>query len=661
METGPVNRRSQVTAASLLVALGIIYGDIGTSPLYVIKAIVGDRAIDPVLVYGGVSCIFWTLFFQTTLKYIFLTLKADNQGEGGIFSLYALVRRHGKKLAIPTILGATTLLADGIITPPISVTSAIEGSSMVNGIGDWIKPGSVFTVGTVIVILSILFFVQRYGTQRIGSSFGPVMAVWFVMLFVFGCRQIIHHPEILSALHPRYAYELLVHYPHGFWLLGAVFLCTTGAEALYSDLGHCGVRNIRISWGFVKVSLMASYIGQASWVLHDAGKVLAGRNPFFEIVPSGLLLPSILLATAATIIASQALVSGSFTLINEAMNLNFWPRVDVRQPTESKGQVFVPSVNTLLWVGCLLMVLYFRESAHMEAAYGFSITIAMMMTTVLLGYFLRYRLHWSPFLVGATLFLFGTVELSFFVANVAKIRERWMFLFFELFIFFVMYIWYYGRKVNNRFTSFVETGKYITDLLRLSGNREVPAVATHLIYLTKANNRHEVEEKIIRSIFSRQPKRAEVYWLLHINRTSQPYTLEYDISELAEGKLFKVNIHAGFRVKLRSEAYFRKLLLQLLEDPHYHLPRKPESWTRYGVEPDYKFVLIEKFLSVENELSFREEFLLTQYFFLKRLGLSDERAFGLDKGDLMTEYVPLVVHPPRVPELHRIESNIQHL
>ncbi|HET6992435.1 MAG TPA: KUP/HAK/KT family potassium transporter, partial [Bacteroidia bacterium] len=406
---------NRVTIASLLVALGIIYGDIGTSPLYVLKAIVGERPIDETLVYGGVSCIFWTLVFQTTIKYVWLTLKADNEGEGGIFSLYALVRRYGKKLVIPTILGATTLLADGIITPPISVASAIEGLDMVIP--------NIPTVPIVIVILSLLFFFQRFGTQKVGSIFGPMMVIWFSMLFIVGAHQIAHYPEVMKALNPYYGYELLVHYPKGFWLLGAVFLATTGAEALYSDLGHCGRKNIRITWAFVKVCLMANYIGQAAWIMHQGAPVLNGRNPFFEMIPHWFLIPGIFIATAATIIASQALISGSYTLISEAMNLNFWPRVTVRQPTELKGQVYIPSANTILWFGCILMVLYFQTSSHMEAAYGFSITIAMMMTTILLSYFLIYKLKWKTIAVIAILVLFSTIELSFFIANVAKIKE----------------------------------------------------------------------------------------------------------------------------------------------------------------------------------------------------------------------------------------------
>lgn len=632
----------KITATSILVALGIIYGDIGTSPLYVLKAIIGEKQIDEVLVFGGVSLIFWTLVFQTTIKYIWLTLKADNHGEGGIFSLYALVHRYGKYLVIPTILGATTLLSDGIITPPISVASAVEGL-------DLIIPG-IPTVPIVITIISLLFFFQRFGTQKVGGVFGPAMIVWFSMLLILGVNQITHFPSVLKALSPHYGYELLVHYPKGFWLLGAVFLCTTGAEALYSDLGHCGRQNIRISWVFVKICLMANYIGQSAWIMNQGQAMLNGRNPFYEIIPPWFLVPGIIIATIATIIASQALISGSFTLISEAMNLNFWPRVTVRQPTELKGQIYIPSVNAILWFGCILMVLYFENSTNMEAAYGFSITIAMMMTTVLLSYFLIYRQKWNIILVILFLLVFGVIESSFFITNVAKIKQRWMFLFFELFIFSVMYVWYYARKIHNKFVKFVELGKYTHIIKELSEDDNIPKFATHLIYLTKANAREQIEEKIINSIFSKTPKRADVYWFVHIHRTNEPYTLDYEVSELVDDKIIKITINAGFRVQPRTELFFKKIVQELVANKELNLHIRPDGSSKYNPEPDFKFVVIERFLSVENEFTLRKGLLLNGYFWLKSLGQRDEKAFGLDKSDVVVEQVPLVYQP-----IHKIE------
>jgi KUP system potassium uptake protein len=640
----------KVTAASLLVALGIIYGDIGTSPLYVFRAIMGERPIEEVLVYGGISCIFWTLVFQTTVKYIWLTLQADNQGEGGIFSLYALVRRHSKKLVIPTILGATTLLADGIITPPISVASAIEGLAMVPGFEN------IPTVPIVIVILSCLFFVQRFGTQKVGGAFGPIMVIWFTMLFVMGFRQVIQHTEVIQALNPFYAYQLLSKYPQGFWLLGAVFLATTGAEALYSDLGHCGVKNIRLTWAFVKTCLVTNYLGQAAWILHQGQSVLNGRNPFYELMPSWFLLIGVAIATMATIIASQALISGSFTMINEAVNLNFWPRVTVRQPTELKGQIFIPSVNNILWFGCVLMIIYFQSSSHMEAAYGFSITVAMMMTTYLLSFFLIYKLKWNRLYVYALMALFAAIEISFFIANVAKIKERWMFLFFELFIFMTMYIWFYARKINNRFTKFVDLGKYVNQINELSEDSEIPKFSTHLVYMTKANNRHDIEEKIVKSIFAKKPKRADVYWFLHIDRTEEPYTLSYSVNELVNDKVIKINMKIGFRIQPKTEYYFKKIVQELVKNKELNLHIRPDGSTKYNAEPDFKFVVIEKYLSVENEFTLRDGLLLNSYFWLKRTGQRDEKAFGLDKSDVELEYIPLVYQPMGDMVLKRVDS-----
>ena len=663
---------SKVTTASLLVALGIIYGDIGTSPLYVLKAVIGERKVNETLVFGGISLIFWTLVFQTTLKYIWLTLRADNQGEGGVFSLYALVKRYSKHLVIPTILGATTLLADGIITPPISVSSAIEGLNSVNGFENIIVAGNSLTIGIVIAIISALFFFQRFGTQIIGKAFGPIMAIWFSMLLLIGAIEIAHFPDVIKAINPYYGYDLLVHYKQGFWLLGAVFLCTTGAEALFSDLGHCGIKNIRITWIFVKISLVVNYLGQAAWIMHQPNQFLKivdpatkitsqELNPFFEMMPHWFLLPGVIIATAATIIASQALISGSFTLISEAMNLNFWPRVTVRQPSNIKGQIYIPSVNTILWFGCVLMVVYFKTSSNMEAAYGFSITVAMMMTTILLNYFLLYKLKWNRFYVAAIITVFAVVEGSFFIANVAKIKERWMFLFFELFIFMAMYVWHYARKINNRFMKFEDIGKWTNQLIELSSDDSIPKFSTHLIYLSKADSRNQIEEKIIKSIFSKKPKRADVYWFLHINRTAEPYTMTYDVSEFIDDKVIKVNINVGFRIQPKTELYFKKIVQELVANKELNLHIRPDGSTKYNPEPDFKFVVIEKFLSIENEFALREGLLLKSYFLLKDMGLSDEKAFGLDKSDVIVEQIPLLYYPIAKIDLTRDRRTVTPL
>ncbi|QKJ63493.1 KUP/HAK/KT family potassium transporter [Flavobacterium sp. M31R6] len=636
----------KVTAASLLVALGIIYGDIGTSPLYVMKAIIGQREISKLLVYGGISCIFWTLTFQTTFKYVLLTLSADNHGEGGVFSLYALVKRFGKgKLIIPTILGATTLLADGIITPPISVTSAVEG------LGGIVPNIPILPI--VIVIISGLFFFQRFGTQKVGFFFGPAMVVWFSMLFVLGFAQILEHPAILTALNPVYAYELLVEYPHGFWLLGAVFLCTTGAEALYSDLGHCGKSNIRTTWIFVKIALVVNYLGQASWLMNQSNHFLEGKNPFYTIMPQWFLFSGVIISTLAAIIASQALISGSFTLINEAVSLNFWPRVTMKNPTNLKGQIYIPSVNTILWIGCILMVLYFKTSSNMEAAYGFSITIAMLMTTVLLNYYLIYIKKLNRILIAVIITIFAIIEIAFFAANIVKIKERWMFLFFELFIFMTMYVWFFSRKINNRFVKFTNLTEHTARLEELSNDVTIPKYSTHLIYLSKADRNYEIEEKILNSIFSKKPKRADVYWFFHINRTNSPFDLNYEVIELLDDKVIKIVLNIGFRIQPKVELYFKRIVQNLVDNKELNLHIRADGSTKYNAEPDFKFVIIEKFLSVENEFAVRDGLLLNSYYILKNMSLSDTRAFGLDKSDVVIEEIPIVYQPISNLELER--------
>ncbi|HOD10554.1 MAG TPA: KUP/HAK/KT family potassium transporter, partial [Flavobacterium sp.] len=464
--------------------------------------------------------------------------------------------------------------------------------------------------------------------------------------------------DIFKALNPIYAYNLLVEYPKGFWLLGAVFLCTTGAEALYSDLGHCGRKNIRITWIFVKLALLINYLGQGAWLLHQGNEFLNGKNPFYAIMPEWFLIIGITIATLAAIIASQALISGSFTLINEAISLNFWPRVALKNPTNLKGQIYIPSVNTILWIGCVLMILYFKNSAHMEAAYGFSITVAMLMTTVLLSYYLvfikKIKMGW----VAIILIIFSVIEVSFFIANVVKIKERWMFLFFELFIFMVMYVWYYSRKINNKFLKFTNLVEQTPMLNELSQDDAVPKYATHLIYLSKADKTYEIEEKIVNSIFSKKPKRADVYWFLHINRTNEPFTLNYEVIELLDDKVIKVILNVGFRVQPKVELYFKKIVQDLVNRKQLNLHIRPDGSTKYNAEPDFKFVIIEKFISVENEFTFKEGWLLTSYFWLKKLSISDEKAFGLDKSDVQVEEYPMIYSPvTQIPLKHKCNSN----
>lgn len=632
----------------LLVTLGIIYGDIGTSPLYVMKAIVGKQPINPEVVLGGISCIVWTLTIQTTFKYVMLTLRADNKGEGGIFSLYALIRRTKVKWLIwPAIIGGSALLADGIITPPISVASAIEGLRIYNQ--------EIPTVPIVIAILTALFFIQQFGTKFVGQFFGPVMLIWFSTIAVLGVYNLAAHPYVLKALNPYYGIHLITQYPGGFWLLGAVFLCTTGAEALYSDLGHCGRKNIRITWVFVKTSLILNYFGQAAWLLEREGSLLKDKNPFFEMMPQWFLIPGIVIATAAAIVASQALISGSFTLINEAIRLNFWPKVRVVYPTDMRGQLYVPSVNWVLWAGCVGITLFFRESSGMEAAYGLAIIITMLSTTTLLSYYLYLRRVSFIFIV-FLLLLFLTVELSFLVANLDKFPHGgWLTLLIAFALIFQMWGWYAARKIRNRFVEFVKLKDYLNLLRDLSHDFSIPKNATHLVYLTSANMPDEIEAKVIYSILQKQPKRADMYWFVHVDVMDEPYTMDYKVTELIKGNIIRIDFRLGFRVEPRINLMFRKVVEDMVKNFEVDITSRYESLGRKNLIGDFRFVVMEKFLSYENELPFYEKIVLDFYFFFKRVSLSEEKAFGLDTSSVTIEKVPLIVNPIGEVNLKRIK------
>ena len=646
----------RISAAGLLIALGIIYGDIGTSPLYTFQTIITDGGgVSKELVFGAISCIFWTLTLQTSFKYVLITLQADNHGEGGIFSLYALVNKYGKKLVYPAIIGAGTLLADGIITPPITVTSAIEGLNMVKGMEQHIVPGNSLVLEIVLFILLLLFIFQRFGTKVIGGSFGPIMLLWFTMLGVLGIRQIIHYPEIFSALNPVYGFKLLTQHPKGFWLLGAVFLCTTGAEALYSDLGHCGKNNIQVSWILVKTTLVLNYMGQGAWVLLQHKQDLAGVNPFFAIVPPSFLLLSVLIATAASIIASQALISGSFTLISEAMSLGFWPRIKVKYPTNIRGQIYIPSINWILFIGCVLVVFYFRTSEAMTAAYGFSITVAMLMTTILVAYFLRYVKRYPVWIVGAIITVFVCVETSFFIANAVKLFKRLFFLVFEIGLITTMYVWYNSRKITLRLLTFVSIKEYLPLLEQLSSDQSIPKYATHVVYLTKSEP-GQIEKRIIESIFANTVKRADFYWLININRVDEPFTMEYSVEELSANKIFRINFNLGFRIQPKIGMMLKKVVTEMINSKEIAMTNRFPAVHKEPVN-DFRFVILERFLSYDNEFSAREGFILNSYFSILKLARTDTEAYGIDRNLSVIEKVPLVIAPLSNIELKRIRTN----
>ncbi len=646
------NLHSKWTIAGLLVSLGIIYGDIGTSPLYVMKAIIGlDFAINKDLVLGGISLVFWTLTLQTTLKYVLITLSADNHGEGGIFALYALVKKTKIKwLIVPAIIGGSALLADGIITPPISVSSAVEGIKI------FYPSMELSTIQYIVIgILFVLFSIQQFGTKLVGKFFSPVMLVWFSMLGILGIMQIVNKPEVLQALNPYYAYKILISpegiNPEGFFILGFVFLCTTGAEALYSDMGHCGRKNIRISWIFVKITLLLNYFGQAAYLIQHEGQTLteinsSNPNPFYLMMPEVFQPFGIIIATLAAVIASQALISGSFTLINEAMRLNFWPKVKIEYPTEVKGQMYIPSINWLLFVGCVGIVLYFKESSKMEHAYGLAIILCMIMTTILLNFYLiMKRVKW--YFIVPLMTLYAAIELSFLAANIIKFADGgFVTALIAVGLIIVMSVWFSAKKISKNYTKIVKIADYKKVLAELSLDLSIPKYATHLVYMTNANRVDEIEEKVMYSIMQKRPKRADVYWFVHVNILSEPYKTEYKVTEIMKDDLYRVDFNLGFREPTKINLMFKEVLKDMVSNGEVDISSRYESLNKNNILGDFKFVLSEKFLSNDSDLLWHEKLIMNSYFFLKKFSLSEEKGFGLDSSSVKIEQFPMVLHPP---------------
>ncbi len=648
---------NKVTLGNLVIALGIIYGDIGTSPLYVLNEIISGRVINELLIVGSLSCIIWTLTLQTTVKYVWLTLNADNKGEGGIFSLYALVRRQRRWLVLPAMIGGAALLADGMITPPISITSAIEGLKQLPNL-NYIPQDTIVYI--VLGLLLVLFFLQQFGTDSIGKLFGPIMFIWFGMMALLGCGHLLDDLHIFKALSPVYAIELLTLYPKGFWILGAVFLCTTGAEALYSDLGHCGKSNIRVSWIYVKTCLILNYLGQGAWLLHNqSNKVFdtAHNNVFYSIMPEWFLIPGILIATAAAIIASQALISGSFTLISESMRLNLWPKFRISYPTEQKGQLYIPAINFLLFIGCCSITVYFRSSSHMAAAYGLAITLCMLATSILFANYLISR-RAPSFLIYLYLCVYLIIEFSFLFANLEKFPHGgYVTLIVGGILFAIMYVWYRSRKIKNRYVEFVRLENYIPQIQELSTDRTVPKFATHLMYMTSANNPKEIEHKIIYSILNKKPKRADIYWFVHIDTLDEPYTSEYSVDHIIPNDIIRVEFRLGFRIEPRINLMIRKVVEDLVKNREVNITSRYESLEKNNVVGDFQIVVMEKYLSQDNELSFFERVVMKLYFWLKEASLSEERGFGLDPSNVTIEKFPLIVSPLPDLNLKRIGEN----
>jgi len=645
----------RLSTAGVLVAMGIIYGDIGTSPIYTLRFIVGDKIITEDLIFGGLSCVVWTLTFITTIKYVYLALSADNKGEGGIFALYALVRRYKAGWVIfPAIIGCCTLIADGFITPAISVTSAVEGLRSLNAD---ITEQTIITI--VIAILLGLFVFQQFGSSVVGKTFGPVMFVWFLFIGSIGFINLSENISVLKALNPIYAYNLLVKYPGGFWILGAVFLCTTGAEAMYSDLGHCGKSNIRLGWGFVKFCLLLSYFGQGAWLLEHQGTKLEGVIPFFEIMPQFLLFFGVIIATMATIIASQALISGTFTLVNEAMKLKLWPATQVRYPSQIKGQIYIPSINWVLMFGCIMVVLYFKESDAMQSAYGLAITFDMLMTTSLLVYYFSTSKK-STIRTLMIAFAFFSIEGAFLISNLSKFSHGGWFSFSIAGVFFLMmFILLRARILRDRHTEFVDLKHYVPLIQDLQNDNSVPKEATNLVYMAVANSKRYIDSNIIYSIFKKRPKRADVYWFVHVDTVDSPYTSKYSVDTIIPKKCFFIRIKLGFKSDHRVNLLFNKILHDMAETAEIDLTSHYDSLKKHSMPADFKFIMLHSLASVDSEISTFDNLIIQGYRFIKAHSLTTEEMYGLELANVEVERVPIMVGPPAKVRIKREKEDAE--
>ena len=645
------NNISKLTLAGVLITLGVVYGDIGTSPLYVMRSVIhnngGLQSVSEDFILGTLSLVFWTLTILTTIKYVLITLKADNKGEGGIFSLFTLVRKQAKWLIIPAMIGGSALLADGMLTPAVTVTSAVEGLQLIPSFNNLFGDNQNNIVIIVICIITILFFIQHFGTDFIGKLFGPIMLLWFCSLAFFGIINLCNDWTLLRAFSPHYAIKVLFSDENklGFFILGDIFLSSTGAEALYSDLGHVGKRNIYLTWPFVKICLLINYFGQGAWILaaknNPSFSAIEDLNPFFQMIPKPLLMFGIIISTLAAIIASQALISGSFTLVSEAIKLNLFPRLHTLYPSHSKGQLYIPSINRILWVVCIGIVLYFKSSESMEAAYGLAITVTMLMTSILLfNYLLKKKI---PFIISLTIFVFfATFEFSFFIANVVKFTHGgFVAVLIAFIILSVMYIWIKSYYIKMGLLENVRISDYKEQLNNLRKDDARPKFATNLVYLTNSYSSKKVEKKIMYSILDKRPKKADVYWFVHISVTDEPYQADYTVDTFGTSYIVKVQLNLGFRVEQNLNVFLRQLSTELVESGEIELQSRTYTTIKNRIVGDFRFILIQEQLSQESKLNLWESIILKLNLFIKKFTVSPSKWFGLDTSDVYIEKVPL--------------------
>lgn len=642
---------SKLTLGGILVTLGVVYGDIGTSPLYVMKSIIlGNGGLDSIsenFILGTLSLVFWTLTILTTIKYVLITLQADNKGEGGIFSLFTLVRKRSKWLVIPAMIGGSALLADGMLTPAVTVTSAVEGLKLLPVFHDFFGNNQSNIVILVIFIIFTLFFIQHIGTEFIGKLFGPVMLIWFSSLALFGIINLSGNLSMLRALSPYYAINILFSSDNkvGFFILGGIFLCSTGAEALYSDLGHVGKKNIHFTWPFIKICLLLNYFGQGAWVLsvknNPSYASIEEINPFFQMIPQGFLIYGIIISTLAAIIASQALISGSFTLVSEAIKLDLFPKLHTLYPSSLKGQLYIPSINKILCIVCIGIVLFFQSSEKMEAAYGLSITVTMLMTTVLLfNYMLKKK---TPIVLAVLMLVFFMVfEISFFISNIVKIfHGGYVAIIIAVAILFIMYLWYKSHIVKNQYREYVMIENYKKQLGQLCNDPEIPKYASNLVCLSNCSDPKEIERKIMYFLLDKRPKKADVYWFVNVTVTDDPYQADYTIENFDTSYIIKIQLELGFRIEQSLNVFLRQISMDLLKNKEI----EPQS-NIYSIIPnrklgDFRFIFIQETLSHESSLSGWEAYLLKIKFFIQKFTVSPTDWFGLDTSDVYIEKVPM--------------------
>ena len=648
--TGRKTTLQKATALGMLVTMGIVFGDIGTSPLYVMKAITGvNPDFDPEYIIGAVSCVIWTLTVQTTLQYVLIALRADNKGEGGILALFSLLKASPRKwLYLVAAIGAAALVADGVITPAVTVTSALEGLR-----GVWPQ---VPVIGPVCAIIICIFAMQQAGTGKIGRFFGPFMLAWFLMLGILGLCSIHEFPAIFKALNPWYAVRLLVSYPGWFFVLGAVFLCTTGAEALYSDLGHCGRMNISFSWIFVKAMLILNYLGQGAWIISAGPGGVEGLNPFYAIMPGWFTLFGVVMSTGAAIIASQALLSGSFTIFSEAIHLDFWPRMKIHYPSGEKGQLYIPAVNWALLVGCLITVLLFRDSSRMEAAYGLAITITMLMTTTLLTFWLHSR-GANAFVCGAFMLFFTVVEGAFFVANLFKfVHGGWYTILMAGLVGFVMIVWRNATRRRDTYIEYRSFEDYAGIIADIKADSEIPKFASNIVYFSRSADKCELESKLLYSIVNKFPKRADHYWIIHLEHLDEPDTLEYNVDVLVPETIYFVTMRIGFRVEPKVSVYLRQIIEDLVDQDLVTLTSSYPSLERRGIPGDFRFIVLHRIFSPTSNCGNGARRLMNLHEFLRRYELSDTSAMGLDTSVVSVETVPLIINTTTGRRIARVSN-----